>query len=172
MVKLEEVVDEEFTNGPSGEQDWDTDTGPFFTQSSSQSLPKLFRFSLVTRDSSSEIRPERLMRRLTSITDSIVSSDDEDLVPDESLLDRFYALRDMVPPAQRKRLTNTFDKATSWARSGASFSGNTLWILTTSAMLLIGPFATAAWQYNIERDEMARQHGQEAVSSAHLSPYN
>lgn len=76
--------------------------------------------------------------------ESEASSDDEDsAVADESLADRIAALKDIVPPTQRKFLSNTVSTASSWLSSGLSFSGKTLWVVSTSVLLLGVPWAMA-----------------------------
>ncbi|XTI83777.1 mitochondrial import receptor subunit tom-22 [Cenococcum geophilum] len=105
MVKLEEVIDEEFTRsqeGPlEGEDDWDTDT------------------------------------------DSDAESDISSVAPDESLYERLTALQDIVPASYRRSLSNGVASATSWVRSGLMMGGKTLWVVSTSALLLGVPWALA-----------------------------
>ncbi|KAJ9629678.1 mitochondrial import receptor subunit Tom22 [Taxawa tesnikishii (nom. ined.)] len=104
MVKLEEVLDEEFTKeqtGPDAEEEWDTDTN------------------------------------------SEVSEDDVDDFVDESIADRIAALKDIVPPQQRRILSSIASSTASWLTWGASFSGKTLWVVSTSALLLGVPWALA-----------------------------
>lgn len=62
---------------------------------------------------------------------------------DESLAERIAALKDIVPPNQRKFLANTVSSATSWLSSGLKLSGQTLWVVSTSALLLGVPWALA-----------------------------
>ncbi|GAB7339212.1 hypothetical protein MBLNU457_5871t1 [Dothideomycetes sp. NU457] len=102
MVKLEEVLDEEFNKEQpmEGEEDWDTDD------------------------------------------ESIASSDSDD-VPSETLYDRLVALRDIIPPHQRRALSSAWDTTSSWASTGLSFGGKTLWVVSTSALLLGVPWALA-----------------------------
>ncbi|KAF7846368.1 hypothetical protein BT93_L4492, partial [Corymbia citriodora subsp. variegata] len=104
MVKLEEVLDEEFNKeqvGPEAEDEWDTDT-----ESEASDL------------------------------------EDDDLL-DESFSDRIAALKDVIPPQQRKFLSNTFETTSSWLSTGVRFSGKALWVLSTSALLLGVPWALA-----------------------------
>jgi import receptor subunit TOM22 len=49
----------------------------------------------------------------------------------------------MLPPTQRRFLTNTANTATSWAKNGALFSGKALWVVSTSLLLLGVPWALA-----------------------------
>ncbi|KAK6384600.1 uncharacterized protein PV06_08741 [Exophiala oligosperma] len=77
-------------------------------------------------------------------TDSEISSDagsEPDL--DESLLDRLSALRDIVPPKTRAKIssvTSTLYNATS---TTVNYSGKGLWVLATSILLLGIPYALA-----------------------------
>lgn len=77
------------------------------------------------------------------VPDSEVSDVDDDDAFDETLLDRVYALKDIVPPTYRKRLASAADTGYSWVSSGLSFSGKTLWVVSTSALLLGVPWALA-----------------------------
>lgn len=72
---------------------------------------------------------------------SEVDDDDDDI--DESLLDRLTALKDIVPPTYRKHISNAASKGYSFVSSVASLSGKTLWVVSTSALLLGVPWALA-----------------------------
>jgi len=131
MVKLEEVLDEEFGKeqvGPEGEDDWDTDS---------------------EGDLSSE-------------------ASDED-IPDETLLDRISALQDIIPPKQRKALSNGFQTATSWVQTGLLFGGKTLWVVSTSALLLGVPWAMAFAEeqqmVEMEREMKVQQSANEMLTA-------
>lgn len=65
------------------------------------------------------------------------------MLADETLLDRIVALKDIVPPAQRRYLSKTFNNSYGWVRSGVGFSGKALWVISTSALLLGVPWALA-----------------------------
>ena len=80
---------------------------------------------------------------LTTSQDSEVSEVDEDDALDESLFDRFTALKDIVPPTYRKRLSNISSTGYSWASNALSLGGKTLWVVSTSALLLGVPWALA-----------------------------
>ena len=68
-----------------------------------------------------------------------ISSDLED----ESLADRLAALRDMIPPSQRRYISSSVSTASSWLRSGLQLGGKGLWLVSTSVMLLSVPWALA-----------------------------
>lgn len=123
MVELVEVEDESFESkqaGPSdNEDDYYTDTG--------------MCCSLWMQ-----------LMKLTSYGDSEISTDDEDNIADEeTLTDRLLALRDMIPPTTRSYITSTVETTTSWFKAGLSFGGKTLFVVSTSALLLGVPWALA-----------------------------
>ncbi|KAF2486149.1 mitochondrial outer membrane translocase complex, subunit Tom22 [Neohortaea acidophila] len=76
-------------------------------------------------------------------TESSVSSVDDEDTLDESLLDRVAALKDIVPPTYRKRISTLSSTGYSWASRALSLSGKTLWVVSTSALLLGVPWALA-----------------------------
>jgi len=124
MVKLEEVMDEEFVreqDGPHDEDDWDTDS--------------------------------------ESDTSSLAS------VPtDESLYERLLALQDMIPASTRRSISSKVSTTTSWLTSGLVFGGKTLWVVSTSALLLGVPWALAYSEEQMiveqERAEVMAQRAQ------------
>ncbi|PSN66225.1 mitochondrial import translocase, subunit Tom22 [Corynespora cassiicola Philippines] len=124
MVKLEEVMDEEFLrqqDGPVDDEEWDTDS--------------------------------------ESDTSSIAS-----LQPDETLYERILALQDIVPASTRRSISSTIGTATSWVKSGLSMGGKTLWVVSTSALLLGVPWALAYSEEQMiveqERAEQLQQRAQ------------
>jgi import receptor subunit TOM22 len=64
-------------------------------------------------------------------------------VEDESLFERLSALQDIIPPKQRRFLSSTFETTSSWLKSGLSVGGNTLWVLSSSVILLGVPWVMA-----------------------------
>lgn len=131
MVKLEEVLDEENVqaqDGPiGGEDDWDTDSGMSIPD------PMMGSRNAITHKLTSP----------ASDSDNISLASDDDDLTSETLLDRLIALQDMLPPTQRRFLTNTANTVTSWAKTGALFSGKALWVVSTSLLLLGVPWALA-----------------------------
>jgi import receptor subunit TOM22 len=75
--------------------------------------------------------------------DSEVSDDDEDYMPDESFSDRLSALKDIVPPTYRKHLSNSVSTTSSWVQTTLNYGGKTLWVVSTSILLLGVPWALA-----------------------------
>ena len=78
--------------------------------------------------------------------DSIAQEDDDDLVSEselelydpsqETLKERLYALKDMVPPETRKSIADSVSTATRWSKWTISKAGSAAWIVTTSALVV------------------------------------
>jgi len=101
-----------------------------------------------------------------SETSSVASDDD---LNSETLYDRILALQDILPPTQRRFLTNTVTTSTSWLKSGLSFSGSALWVVSTSLMLLGVPWALAYAEeqqmIEMEREMTMQQKAGELLTS-------
>jgi import receptor subunit TOM22 len=95
---------------------------------------------------------------------SSADSDGSDTNPShETLSQRLYALRDMLPPRARRALTRGASAAVSAARTTASVGGKALWVLSTSALLLGLPLALAmAEEQEIEAQEQQAKMAQTA----------
>ncbi|KAF3009946.1 mitochondrial import receptor protein [Curvularia kusanoi] len=124
MVKLEEVMDEEFVReqeGPHDEDEWDT-------------------------DSESDLESE------------------SSFIADETLYERIAALKDIIPASTRRSLSSKYESISSWTKSGLLFGGKTLWVVSTSALLLGVPWALAYSEEQMiieqERAEMMNQRAQ------------
>lgn len=107
---------------------------------------------------------------LTPCTDSEISTDDEDDIPDEeTLADRLAALRDIIPPTTRSYISQKVDTTTGWIKSGIFLSGKTLWIFSTSALLLGVPWALAFAEeqqvVEMENEMKMREQGTREVSN-------
>ena len=61
----------------------------------------------------------------------------------ESLLDRIVALKDVLPPKTRTQIANTLNSAYGMASSTLLFGGKSLWVISSSALLLGVPWALA-----------------------------
>jgi import receptor subunit TOM22 len=77
------------------------------------------------------------------IAESEISVESDYDLEAESLYDRLYALKDIVPPSARLQVNSSVSYVTSLAKSSIAFSGKALWILSTSAFLLGVPWALA-----------------------------
>jgi import receptor subunit TOM22 len=77
------------------------------------------------------------------------------------------ALQDIIPASTRRTLKNTVDTTTSWFKSGLSLGGKTLWVVSTSALLLGVPWALAYSEEQMiveqERQELMAQRAQNEV---------
>ncbi|KAK2813381.1 hypothetical protein FQN50_000696 [Emmonsiellopsis sp. PD_5] len=107
-----------------------------------------------------EVEDEHFKEKPTATkTDALLESDDEDdytdtesefstesydgLPEEETLYERIAALRDIIPPQSRHKISSTFSSLSSFASSAVSFGGKTLWVVSTSAFLLGVPWALA-----------------------------
>ena len=73
-----------------------------------------------------------------------------------------FALKDILPPSTRRSISNSFSRTSSAAKAAASFGGKGIWVFSTSALLLMVPFALAfvEEQSIIEQEkEMKAQEG-------------
>lgn len=105
------------------------------------------------------------------VTESEVSEVEDVDALDETLVDRISALKDMVPPTYRKNLANVASTGYSWAAKGLSLGGKTLWVVSTSALLLGVPWALAFSEeqqvQEMEREMRMQQSSQEVRHSAY-----
>jgi import receptor subunit TOM22 len=150
MVKLEEVMDEEFVreqDGPHDEDDWDTDSGTY----NHHTICSTSHLSLIILTIYAE-----------SDTSSIASAP-----VDETLYERISALQDMIPASTRRSLKSKYETTTSWLKSGLFMGGKTLWVVSTSALLLGVPWALAYSEEQMiveqERAELMAQRAQNEV---------
>lgn len=65
---------------------------------------------------------------------------------DESLYDRISALRDIIPPPTRARISSLARTTKQGVSSVALYGGKTLWVITSSLLLLGIPFMMAVEQ--------------------------
>ena len=112
--------------------------------------------------------------RKRSRTDALAESDISDVDSedglDETLLDRLTALKDIVPPTYRKRIADASATGYRWSAKALSMGGSTLWIVSTSALLLGVPWALAfgeEQQVQEMEKEMRMQQSANEVSAGH-----
>lgn len=107
-------------------------------------------------------------------SDLDADSDDEEvgaLVPfdpsTETVFDRLYALRDIIPPTTRARLYESAGNLSTGVKTGGRWLGGLAWVVTTS-MLLVGlPMVLSveaesmlvAQEREIERQQQGQQVG-------------
>jgi len=102
-------------------------------------------------------------------TDSSISDDEDTSHPEsESLAERISALRDIVPPATRRRITSGTDKATSYVKSGVWFGLKGMWVVSTGLLLIAVPFALALVEeqqiMEMEKEQKMREMGNELIT--------
>ncbi|KAF2669883.1 mitochondrial import receptor subunit TOM22 [Microthyrium microscopicum] len=84
-------------------------------------------------------------------------------IPDESLLERLSALRDIVPARRRAQLSSAIDTSSSWLGSGLMVGGKAMWVLSTSALLLMVPWMLA---YSDDQVQMEMEQTMKMQQSA------
>ncbi|KAI1349864.1 mitochondrial outer membrane translocase complex, subunit Tom22 [Xylaria sp. FL0043] len=89
-------------------------------------------------------------------TDSEISDESEYDPTDETLAERLYALRDIVPPQTRGYISSTVSSASNAVKSVLSFGGKSLWVISSSALLLGIPWALA-WAEEQQVLEMEKE---------------
>lgn len=62
---------------------------------------------------------------------------------DETLAERIAALKDILPPSQRRFLSKTYDSVSSWLTIGFNFSCKALWVVSSSGLLIAVPLGLA-----------------------------
>ncbi|KAK0646205.1 mitochondrial import receptor subunit Tom22-domain-containing protein [Cercophora newfieldiana] len=153
MVQLTEVEDEHFQNHKVEEYDEDdfTDTGtpPF----SACSFP----------------RPPGSPSLTKPPPDSEISTESNYDPTEETLADRLYALRDIVPPTTRGWIWDKVESTTSMVKSTLFFAGRATWAISVSALLVGVPFALAYGEDQnmmaMEQEERMRQMGGELLTA-------
>ncbi|XDG01064.1 hypothetical protein ABKA04_000679 [Annulohypoxylon sp. FPYF3050] len=89
-------------------------------------------------------------------TDSEISNESDYDPLNETFADRLYALRDIIPPQTRTSISNKITATTDAISSVLSFSGRTLWVLGTSALIVGVPWALA-WSEEQQVIEMEKE---------------
>ncbi|KAI0834810.1 Tom22-domain-containing protein [Hypoxylon sp. FL0890] len=107
-------------------------------------------------------------------TESEISNDSDYDPSNETLAERLYALRDMIPPQTRTSIANKFNATTSAISSVLSFGGKTLWVISTSALILGVPWALA-WAeeqqvMEMEKEMKMREMGGEILTAGGSQP--
>ncbi|KAF3903488.1 hypothetical protein ABW20_dc0108520 [Dactylellina cionopaga] len=97
----------------------------------------------------------------SSITDGEGGDDASDTssiadLDSETFYDRIVALKDIIPPSRRAQLSRSFDSTYGLFSSGLTFGGKSLWVLSTSALLLGVPYVLA-WTEEQQMIEMEKE---------------
>jgi import receptor subunit TOM22 len=103
-------------------------------------------------------------------TESEISEADSTYDPiNETLYDRIIALKDIIPPQSRRRITATINGLSDATKSTFSFSGKALWVISTSAFLLGVPWALAFAEEE-QYVQMEREQGMMRGANEMLTP--
>ncbi|KAK3333351.1 mitochondrial import receptor subunit tom22 [Cercophora scortea] len=104
-----------------------------------------------------------------SDTDSEISNDSDYDPSQETLAERLYALRDMVPPTTRGWVWDKVETTTGLVKSTLTFCGRAAWAVSVSALLVGVPFALAYaddQQLNaMEEEQRMREMGSELLTT-------
>lgn len=87
--------------------------------------------------------------------------EEEEVVFEESLLERLEALKDIIPPVQRAYLSRSLNYFTQFGIASARLVGSGLWMVTTASLIVLLPVSL-----ELERDSMAIQQDQQMRQSA------
>lgn len=103
------------------------------------------------------------------LADSEISNDSDYDPANETLAERLYALRDIVPPTTRGWISSRVNSISSKAWSVLSFSGKGAWVITTSALFFGVPFALSFAEDQqltaMEQEYNMRQTGSELLTA-------
>jgi import receptor subunit TOM22 len=92
--------------------------------------------------------------------------------PDETFFERLSALQDMIPASTRRSVSSKANAISSWFKSGLSMGGKTLWVVSTSALLLGVPWALAySEEQMIVEQERAELQAQRAQNEVRFFPF-
>ena len=108
--------------------------------------------------------------RLTCVVaDSEISNESDYDPTNETLAERLYALRDIIPPTTRGWVSGHVGNISSKAWSVLSFSGKGAWVITTSALFFGVPFALSFAEDQqltaMEQEYNMRQQGGELLTA-------
>ncbi|KAI5457716.1 mitochondrial outer membrane translocase complex, subunit Tom22 [Mariannaea sp. PMI_226] len=102
-------------------------------------------------------------------TESEISNESDYDPSEETLAERLYALRDIVPPTTRSWVSSRVNYVTSTAWNVISFSGKGAWVITTSALFFGVPFALSFAEDQqltaMEQEYNMRQAGGELLTA-------
>lgn len=105
----------------------------------------------------------------SATTDSEISNDSDFDPSNETLADRLYALKDIVPPSTRAWCLRKYQGASQAVTTTAVFTGRALWAVSVSALLVGIPFALSwAEEQNIvamEQEQRMREMGGEVLTA-------
>lgn len=102
-------------------------------------------------------------------TDSEISNESEFDPSNETLAERLYALRDIVPPMTRSWVSSRVSSFSGKAWNALSLSGKGAWVVITSALFFGVPFALSFAEdqqlATMEQEFNMRQAGSELLTA-------
>lgn len=102
-------------------------------------------------------------------TDSKISNESEFDPSSETLAERLYALRDIIPPTTRGWVSSRVTSFSSKTWTVLSFGGKSAWVITTSALFFGVPFALSFAEDQqltaMEQEYNMRQTGSELLTA-------
>ncbi|KAK3357279.1 mitochondrial import receptor subunit tom22 [Lasiosphaeria hispida] len=105
-----------------------------------------------------------------SDTDSEISTDSNYNASEETLADRLFALRDIIPPTTRGWVWDKVEGAAGLVKSTLTFAGRATWAVSVSALLVGVPFALAYAEDQsilaMEQEQQMREMGSELLTSS------
>jgi mitochondrial import receptor subunit TOM22 len=107
-------------------------------------------------------------------TESEISTESDDDLVNETLVDRLYALRDMVPPNTRNWLYHSSTTTVSTVRKGVWWAGRAFWATTATVLLVTVPFMILQMddmqQTAMEQEMRMREMGAEVLTGSGTEP--
>ena len=96
-------------------------------------------------------------------TESEISDDEDDLPESETIGDRIYALRDMIAPSTRQKLSTNVSTAGRWTWSGLCFGGRATFVVVTAVLFYGIPFTLSVAEESsileMEKEQKMRDEG-------------
>ncbi|KAI0844956.1 Tom22-domain-containing protein [Daldinia vernicosa] len=130
--------------------------GPFFTLNGNHPRVAMVQLTEVVDEHFQEDQPGPEEDEDYTDTESEISTESDYDPSSETLAERLYALRDIIPPQTRTSIANKVNATTSAVSSFFSFGGKTLWVISTSALILGVPWALA-WAEEQQVMEMEKE---------------
>ncbi|ORY43774.1 hypothetical protein BCR33DRAFT_766448 [Rhizoclosmatium globosum] len=117
------------------------------------------------RDEDYETEDEEIDEEFDTANECMRKQDED--FENETLFERFAALADIIPPTRRHAIYSTVSKTLATGFSTAQFAGKGLWVVATSALLVLMPVAL-----EMERESFAIQQENaqrlQATQAAHV----
>jgi mitochondrial import receptor subunit TOM22 len=120
-------------------------------------------------DSPAHLLTCSLANRLFSLPDSVISDESDFDAEAETIWDRLYALRDIIPATTRGWISHRVGLSANFTRTALWFGARAFYVVSTSALLIGVPFALAyAEDQNLaamEQEYRMREMGGELLTA-------